>query len=265
MKVRVGWLAAAVWLVPLWAAACTPEFEDCQQPGDEDENGYADCDDRACWVVGGGCQEVCDSTFDEDADGAYGCFDDDCWVAGGSCKEVCGSGFDEDGDGSSDCDDSDCWVKGGACQEVCASEQDEDGDGFAGCLDDDCWYADGPCAEACSGLNDEDGDGLFDCDDPDCLDAEVCIPTFNADVQPIFLVHCSKAGCHEGDVPAAGMSVQRYDDMLKPSYYCANMGLTKGACTIVRILDGSMPAGGATLPQEQIDTVQRWVDGGILP
>jgi hypothetical protein len=67
-----------------------------------------------------------------------------------------------------------------------------------------------------------------------------------------------------------------YSSTQLASYYCP--GNTKGACTIVRIQNGSMPAGAgctgnpvtdagnpACLTATEQATIQAWITGGQLP
>ncbi len=262
-RFALAWAAALALAV---ASDCggKPAVEQCFVAGDEDGNGLADCADPACWKPNGGCKEVCSGGHDEDADGLVDCEDDDCWVKDGVCKEKCTGGKDEDGDGAIDCADSDCWVKGSGCKEVCSGGKDEDGNGLVDCLDPVCWVKGGACKEVCSGGNDEDADGLVDCADPDCVSDKNCIPGFDKNAKPIFLAHCAGMVCHNEATGAGGMIVSHYDDMLKQALYCP--GETKGWCTVYRIKEGSMPKDcPGCVSQKEIDVLQAWVDGGLLP
>lgn len=94
-------------------------------------------------------------------------------------------------------------------------------------------------------------------------------PTYLADVQPIFQKRCSGggagAGCHAGstDASCAGGAcfASSYAATQLPSYYCA--GEVKGACTIVRIEDGSMPLDGGKVTTEEREVIQAWIDAGM--
>lgn len=256
------------WGVALvWAVSCdgkSPEL--CQSGEDEDGDGQSDCADSDCWVAGGLCREVCTSVFDEDGDGFDGCDDPDCWAEGNDCPEDCDTEDDEDADGAVGCADSDCWVASERCPEICDSAFDEDADGAVSCADSDCWTEEAGCPEICGGGADEDVDGLTDCDDEDCHAEIFCIPTFAADTQPIFLEHCYGAGgaCHSDANRLGGLSFESYDDILLPSNYCA--GENKGTCTILRILEPSMPEDClGCVPADQVALIQRWVDGGLSP
>jgi hypothetical protein len=98
--------------------------------------------------------------------------------------------------------------------------------------------------------------------------------TWTADVQPIFEELC--APCHTGlGIGDLDIGVE-YDDATLPAFSPACDGLTKGACTIVRIQAGQMPSGrgctgdgavdaanDACLDQAEQDIVQAWIDAGI--
>jgi hypothetical protein len=265
------WAAGAGLALAGPVAGCDgKEPEICTSTEDEDQDGRIGCNDDDCWVQGGVCPEVCDTIFDEDGDGVDGCDDSDCWLAGGPCPEECESDFDEDGDGNVACEDDDCWFEGGPCPEVCpvlgqADPDDEDGDGTTGCDDPDCWLPDGGCAERCDTEFDEDADGAVGCMDDDCLMDPFCVPSFQEDVQPVFLEHCwgQDGACHSDLSNLGGLSFDGYDDMPLPSNYCGSR-VTKGACALFRILEPSMPQNClGCVPQEDIDVIQAWVEGGI--
>ncbi len=261
---------AIVWGMTMTLAfACggpTPEV--CSGGEDEDADGLIDCGDDDCWVAGGACREVCTTIFDEDGDGMDGCEDPDCWIAGGVCAEACDAAGDEDGDGLSDCDDDDCWVADGPCDERCdGAGHDEDGDGDADCADRSCWLPASGCPEVCAQLGDEDGDGALDCDDDDCAGDLACIPGFAGDVQPVFLTHClgDNGACHSNDMALGGLSFERYDDVLLPSIYCGAKS-TKGACSLFRILEPTMPQDClGCVPAADIALIAAWVEGGMPP
>ncbi len=259
--------AALAWCSAVLAAASSascgdPPLELCFVAGDEDENGLGDCADPACWRSNGACAEVCDGTDDEDADGDIGCADSDCWTPEAGCPEVCESPDDEDGDSTSDCADSDCWVAGGNCAERCSGGNDEDAAGALDCDDADCFTPDSGCPELCATTVDEDGDGAVDCDDSDCAAELICAPTYTDDIRPIFTSRCGQSNCHSAAAGSGALNVEIYDDFPKPSVYCD--GLTKGACTIVRIKDGSMPKNcfDCVAPSE-IALIEQWVDAGL--
>ena len=89
------------------------------------------------------------------------------------------------------------------------------------------------------------------------------VPGYAEDVQKIFIQHC--VPCH-GFFDFGGHRIAaEYEDAFKPSTYCGP-DVTKGECAIVRILDQTMPQGaGGTVPKDQIDIIQAWIDGGMQP
>ncbi len=113
-----------------------PPTEDCSTPGDEDGNGFADCDDSAC-DSDPSCEngdEECSDGEDNDADGSTDCADAGCAGAaagpgGELCEPAgetsCDDGADNDGDGDADGDDADCAVAG--------DDDDDDDDDSGGC------------------------------------------------------------------------------------------------------------------------------------
>lgn len=88
-------------------------MENCFIEGDEDFNGFADCEDPTC-VENPLCLEgieICNAEgIDEDGDELFDCDDPDC-AEDAFCLglEVCNNGgIDDDGDELADCDDPDC-------------------------------------------------------------------------------------------------------------------------------------------------------------
>ena len=112
-----------------------PRFtnETCSDGMDNDQNGFADCEDFACRM--GLFVTVC---FEGDAD-------------------TCRDGLDNDGDGDVDCDDSSC-ARDASCSSACVglpsgSEDsierctdgcDNDGNGYADCRDRSCSQSQDP-------------------------------------------------------------------------------------------------------------------------
>jgi len=84
-------------------------------------------------------------------------------------------------------------------------------------------------------------------------------------VQPIYMNYCS--GCHSGGNSGSTNFASSYadaiDDSNPPPNACS--GLTVAECTLIRILDGSMPTSGSivgVIPQADLDTIQAWIDAG---
>ena len=122
-----------------------------------------------------------------------------------------------------------------------------------------------PQAETCYNTVDESCDGQLD---------DGCVTTYATNVQPILAQKC--APCHEQFGSGGANFAVSYADSQLPSYYCP--GFTKGACLIVRIQNGTMPAGGgctgnpvldagnaACLTATQQSVIQNWISTGQLP
>lgn len=104
---------------------------------------------------------------------------------------------------------------------------------------------------------------------------EGCAPvSYAASVQPIYQAKCSP--CHAGNGSGGRNFAISYADTQLMSIVCP--GLTTGACTLVRIQNGSMPLGAgctgnptldagnaACLTAAQQSTIQSWIAGGQLP
>jgi hypothetical protein len=98
--------------------------------------------------------------------------------------------------------------------------------------------------------------------------------TTYADVKPIFMMKCTP--CHSAGGQGATAHTLADDDSTatKSSYFCS--GKKKGECALVRVKNGSMPAGASCtgnpttdasnnkcLTQAQQDKLQAWIDGGL--
>jgi hypothetical protein len=89
-----------------------PVTEDCDNLGDDDGDGFVDCDDNDC-VGDPACapaEVFCDNDVDDDGDGFADCNDSDC-AADPLCaapESICDDTIDNDTDGFTDCDDLDC-------------------------------------------------------------------------------------------------------------------------------------------------------------
>ncbi|MEC9072424.1 MAG: hypothetical protein VX938_08605, partial [Myxococcota bacterium] len=126
------------------------------------------------------------------------------------------------------------------------------------------------CTPACDGKAcgaDDDCGGT-------CEEGSGCIQegggsTFTDDVQPIFDEFCG--GCHSDSSPDP---MNCYGDRCFASHYEANKmesnhcdGETTGACTLIRINDGSMPMGmggpPAIVPDLERDIIDDWILSGM--
>jgi hypothetical protein len=138
-----------------------------------------------------------------------------------------------------------------------------EGTGFGFCLGQVT-----PAAESCATPADDDCDGEID---------EGCGPvavSYATDVRPILQTYCSP--CHTSGAGSGSYNVNNYSSTQASSYYCA--GQTKGACSLARIQNGTMPAGrGCTgnpasdvgnsscLNAAQQSTIEAWITGGQQP
>ena len=124
-------------------SGCLP-FEDCATPGDEDQNGDADCDDAACLghfecpVCNDGIlqrDEECENDtvpagascadygFNSGSLACAGCQID---TSGCTLIEICDNGIDDDANGDTDCDDATC--AGNPPCPVCGNNVVEEGE-----------------------------------------------------------------------------------------------------------------------------------------
>ena len=123
-----------------------------------------------------------------------------------------------------------------------------------------------PATENCSTTDDDNCDGQVN---------EGCPAiTYATHVKPILAARCSP--CHTVLGSGGANFAESYADTQLASTYCP--GKTKGACTIVRIQNGTMPLGancsgnpaqdagkpGCLTAAEQA-TIQSWIGGGQLP
>ncbi len=146
----------------------------CDDGGDDDGDGMADCADPEC-AGREPCNEVvCDDGGDGDRDGAIDCADPDCFERGPCQEPSCGDGQDEDGDGATDCADSGCNGREPCMEVACRDGLDGDADGAIDCADTDCANLDACREVGCDNEVDDDGDGLLDCADDECLRSLAC-------------------------------------------------------------------------------------------
>lgn len=98
--------------------------------------------------------------------------------------------------------------------------------------------------------------------------------TYGANVRPILSAKC--APCHTTLGSGGSNLAATYADTQLPSYACP--GLTKGACALVRVQNGSMPVGkgcsgdpasdvanASCLTALEQAVLQNWIAGGQLP
>jgi hypothetical protein len=119
--------------------------------------------------------------------------------------------------------------------------------------------------ESCSNTLDDNCNGQIN---------EGCAAGYAANVKPILGAHC--ATCHTTDGSGGVNFAAVYADTQVMSAVCP--GLTVGACTLVRIQNGSMPQGAGCTGKPAMDagnpacltaaeqaTIQSWITGGQLP
>jgi hypothetical protein len=86
--------------------------------------------------------------------------------------------------------------------------------------------------------------------------------TWSCDARPIFERRCGP--CHTVGGSGGANFATSYSDSQLPSYSCP--GSTKGACTVVRIRDRSMPLGApGSVTASEIAVLDAWIGGGQLP
>ncbi len=162
---------------------------DCADTLDNDQNGWADCEDPYCagrdGCAGETCQakrrlacfERCDDGVDNNGDSLIDCNDPDC-VEISPCRvvELCDDGFDNNQNGKADCSDPECFGVG-LCpgSEICGDTIDNDADGELDCEDSDCKRK-LPCLgfEICGDNIDNNKDGFTDCADLQCYLGHFC-------------------------------------------------------------------------------------------
>ncbi len=135
------------------------------------------------------------------------------------------------------------------------------GTGYGACIGDVI-----PRAEDCTTAGDDDCDAMTN---------EGCTTVhYAADVQPIFAAHC--APCHTTFGSGGTNFASSYAASQLASGACA--GHTIGYCTLVRVLNGSMPSGGGCtgipsndagnancLTAAEQTTLSAWIASGQLP
>ncbi|MBT9559971.1 MAG: hypothetical protein IV100_28330 [Myxococcales bacterium] len=105
-----------------------------------------------------------------------------------------------------------------------------------------------PSPESCTNTLDDDCNGQLNQGCP--------TPTYAINVKPIYQSRCG--GCHTGGGSGGTNFGSTYVDTQKASSHCP--GKVVGACTVVRMTEGSMPQGTAN----ERAVIQAWIDGGML-
>jgi hypothetical protein len=172
-----------------------PPVEDCENEGDENADGVADCMAPECDGQQGpanpnpgicelGTETTCGDNYDNDADGLIDCADSDCFNA--TCDEVCDDGVDNNLDGLIDCEAPECSLfENGEIKcaynneyEInCIDGIDNNGNGQTDCADAACAItaACGASVEDCFNDVSDNGNMWTDCEDGTCSLEDVCI------------------------------------------------------------------------------------------
>ncbi len=92
--------------------------------------------------------------------------------------------------------------------------------------------------------------------------AVVGIPSFNRDVEPLLERACVR--CHGADQADKGLRLDSYRSTLAGDSYGAVLipGKSSLSAIISVVKYGTMPHDGVKLPQNEIDTISRWIDAG---
>lgn len=115
-----------------------------------------------------------------------------------------------------------------------------------------------------------------ECDDGDPDNTNGCgtdcrlPPSFNADVKPRYVAHCSS--CHTGGTGdncsgGANACFDRYEDLASAEDSSACSGGTQAQCTLTRIRNSSMPQGGMSSSDRTAlaDLIETWIATGMQP
>ncbi len=98
--------------------------------------------------------------------------------------------------------------------------------------------------------------------EPAAPEATAPLPSFSADVLPIFESRCVR--CHGGASPVAGLSLSSYSDVMAGSRSGPVVvpGSAADSSLVRAIVSGRMPRGAPKLPDAEIQAISDWVDGG---
>lgn len=97
---------------------------------------------------------------------------------------------------------------------------------------------------------------------PEPASEEAVLPSFSADVLPIFEQHCQR--CHGTARTDAGLSLSSHTGVMAGSRSGAVVILGSAADSdlVQVIVTGRMPRGAAKLSEVEIQTISDWVDAG---
>jgi WD40 repeat protein len=97
--------------------------------------------------------------------------------------------------------------------------------------------------------------------------ADESTPTFDVDVKPILRKHC--LACHNGERPRGELDLSSYENLLT--------GGLSGKAVVAKkpeesplytmtahLEDPKMPPNKPKIPQRELDTIRKWIDGGLV-
>lgn len=119
----------------------------------------------------------------------------------------------------------------------------------------------GPISVDAGAAGEDAGGGAADAGVP-AIDAGPLPPGYAADVQPLFAAHC--APCHTLLGSGGTNFASSYAASQAAAGNLSCVGLTVGACTAVRVANGSMP-GSPPVSAAGRALLEAWVAGGQLP
>ncbi|MBR57930.1 MAG: hypothetical protein CMH54_07705 [Myxococcales bacterium] len=119
--------------------------------------------------------------------------------------------------------------------------------------------------ECTTGADDCDASELCENIDGGFVCSDAPIVSYETDAKPVFVQYCNN--CHSWLNLGGHNIASNYDDAFKPasSWYSQCAGLNMGECSLVLMLDGSMPINDIPSDDPGLDIIQAWIDGGMQP
>lgn len=104
-------------------------------------------------------------------------------------------------------------------------------------------------------------------------DPEIPVPSFAADVQPIFAARCAIAGCHVTptqanlglvltDAATSHANLVNVNSVEIPGFKRVVPGDSAASYLMIKLDSGEMPKSGAMLSAGTRDTIRNWIDQG---
>jgi mono/diheme cytochrome c family protein len=89
-------------------------------------------------------------------------------------------------------------------------------------------------------------------------------PRFESDIAPLLKARCG--ACHSAAARQGGLSIESRDDLVKGGKTGAAVipGNGVDGLLLAMISSGRMPMGGNKLPQNEIERIRSWIEGGAL-